>query len=189
MDIKKVITVCVLSDKLSDYADKFGSRAESSFPDSPHFTIFFDENDTPVGFGKNEFALTTIEEAIKNKDLIKLAPFLTPEQTFAWFFSVDETNVSDMTIPSEITKLSVGFNWNGDATNLENSLQEEVEDDWESELENFNGLLISKDTLAIGWKYVRNCDWVINSSEDLNHYYADANWDVDGEGCFVIVKY
>lgn len=186
--INKVITVCLLTDSISGSVGAFGASAESSFPDSPNLTVFF-ENSNVVGYGVNEFKLGSVNDESFIKSIQLLAPFLNADQSFAWLFSCDENNVTDISMPDSVSDLSVGFAWDGDATALESALQEECEDDWESELDTFKELLASSDTVAVGWKYVRDCNWDIKSNSELNTAYGNAEWDVSGEGCFVIVRY
>jgi hypothetical protein len=185
--IKKVITVCLLSENLADSKDKFGPQAESAFPDGPHLTVFLDENNKLAGIGVNEFKLASKKSSVTRSELERFSPFVNAEESLAWFFSEDD--VTDSCRPESVKDLSVGFTWTGDATVLESALRDEDEDEWESELQTFYELLESSDTVAVGWKYVRECDWVVESDESLTEEYGNANWDVLGEGCFVIVRY
>jgi hypothetical protein len=66
---------------------------------------------------------------------------------------------------------------------------DEEPDDWQDELETFQSMLDDPNTLAIGWKYVRECDWSVNSDTELSALYYQANWDVVGDGCFVVQRY
>lgn len=187
--ISKVVTVALLTEGIQDSQALFGNDAEDAFPESPSLTVFFDDNNQVVGLGDQEFKLTG---KLSEDDVLKMktyAPFLSAQESLDWFFNPDDMPVSDEFRPESQDSIGVCFTWAGDARELENSLMEEEPDEWEDELETFRSMLDDANTLAVGWKYVRECDWTVNSDEELTKQYYEANWDVVGEGCFVIQKY
>lgn len=187
--ISKVVTVALFTKGIQASQASFGRDAGDAFPESPNLTVFFDADNQMVGLGDGEFKLerSLSQENVRKMEL--LAPFLSGQESFDWFFNPDDVPVSDEFRPDSQDSIGVCFTWSGDARELENSLMEEEPDDWEDELETFRSMLDDPNTLAIGWKYVRECDWSVSSDAELNERYYEANWDVVGEGCFVIQKY
>lgn len=189
--ISKVVTVALLTNGIQASQVCFGHDAEDAFPESPYLTAFFDENNQLVGLGdeNDSFRLNKSISGENIKKMELLAPFLSAHEALEWLFNPDEVPVTDGCRPDSQNSTSVCFTWSGDARDLESCLMEEEPDDWEDELETFKAMLDDPNTLAVGWKYVRECDWTVRSDSELNQCYDEANWDALGEGCFVIQKY
>lgn len=187
--VSKVVSVSLLTEGIQTSQSQFGSDAEGAFPECPNLTVFFDANNQMIGFGNQEFRLMDrlSEEGVRKFE--NFAPFLSAQESLDWLFNPDDVPVSDEFRPENQDSIGVCFTWSGDARDIENSLMEEEPDDWEDELETFKSMLDDSNTLAIGWKYVRECDWSVNSDAELSERYFEANWDVAGEVCFVIQRY
>ena len=187
--ITKVVTVSLLTKGIQSSQARFGSGAEDAFPESPNFTAFFDDKNNVVAFGENNFKIESGVSQENYKKLEFFAPFLNGHEAVDWLFNPDDVPVSDEFRPDSIEDLSVCFTWSGDAREIENSLMDEEPDEWQDDFATFQSMLDDSNTVAIGWKYVRECDWSVNSDADLGAHYGQANWDVAGECCFVIQRY
>lgn len=194
-NVVKVVSVSLLTEGIKTVESSFGEEAENAFPESPNITVFFDPDDKIVGLlyqmTDPVFQGAVFSEHLGDEDapkFEKFAPFLSAEESLAWLFNPNDMPVSDEFLPEEQDGISVGFTWSGDARDLERSLMEEEPDLWEDELGAFKAMLSDDDTVAIGWKCVRECDWSVDSAAGISERFYDAQWDVLDEGCFVITR-
>ncbi|NBW41870.1 hypothetical protein EBR25_12850 [bacterium] len=194
--VVKVVSVSLLTERIKTVESSFGEQAENAFPESPDITVCFDRDDKIVGLlyqmTDPVYQGAVFAERLGDEDVLKFekfAPFLSAEESLAWLFNPNDTPVSEEFLPEGQDGISVGFTWSGDARDLERSLMEEEPEVWEKELGTFKAMLSDDDTLSIGWKCVRECDWSVDSAADISERFYDAQWDVLDEGCFVIVRY
>lgn len=195
MKITHYIQVSLISGEISE-GDRafFGQEAEDSFPGSDWVGVFLNQHGEVVAVDTSLHGLCLGSECHSGnafkESLRQLVPFLKSEDSNAWLFGLSNSADSDSILQCELPDgVSVGFMWNGDARDLEASLQDEAGDEWEDELSSFDEMFRDGQIIGIGKKDIFEMSWNISNLTELEANRGDGNWQRSNEFCFVVRSY
>jgi hypothetical protein len=186
----KEVKIFALCNDLPGTKRYFSGNSEVTFPPGASgLSVFYDENGKIAGIARDGVSKVFPVDAIDSsaaEEVKAVFPFFDPNASLPWFFDPTEEWVSDESRPADVSDLSVVFNWGGSAKDIVRSIEEDGDDPVE-QIEFLHKILdmvyVAK---CVGYKIIKDCEWTVSNSDELNKKMQQDEGTVISESCFVI---
>ncbi|CAM8657962.1 Zinc-ribbon domain containing protein [Oxalobacteraceae bacterium] len=192
MKITHYINVALITgDIVENDCRFFGQDADDAFPASNWAGVFLNGEGEIIAVDSNlcnmSLSLNCVSDSSFIKALEQIVPFRSAKQSIEWLFDLSTSAKHDSILQADLPRgVSVSFTWDGDARDLETSLQNESDDEWEAKLSSFNEMFKDGRIIGIGRKNIYEMNWDVVDVAELEDKRGEGDWQRINEFCFII---